>query len=245
MNSVIICEGSTDYALLQYYMRKVHAWEEAGRRGSIIYENNMSRDFIRENDILTIMSSGGCSNLIKAFENVLIKNHENPQNPSEAINKVVIITDHDEVGTEADFITQINNKLTEYNATPVSIITNNNWTQISMNTSTGIQMNFDLLVMVIPFTETGAMETFLLNAISDSDTYDKEIINKGKAFVQSADPQNKYLTKRCYKTKAEFDAYFCIRTASEQFTERQNILKGIPWEDYPKIQEDFKLLRDL
>lgn len=245
MNSVLICEGPTDFVLLQYYMRKVHAWEDAGRRGSIIYANNRSRDFIRGNDILTIMSSGGCSNLIKAFENVLIKNQENPQNPSEAINKVAIITDHDEVGTESIFIHDINTKLTEYDAVSSQVITNNKWVTISLNTSTGIQLNFDLLVMIIPFSETGAMETFLLNAISDLDTYDKEIITKGKAFVQSADPQNKYLTKRCYKTKAEFDAYFCIRTASEQFTERQNILKNIPWENYPSIQNDFRLLGDL
>ena len=245
MNSVLICEGPTDFVLLQYYMRKVHAWEDAGRRGSIIYANNRSRDFIRGNDILTIMSSGGCSNLVNAFENVLIKNQESRQNPNEVINKVAIITDHDEIGTESSFIEKINSKLNEYNATPSPAISNNKWTKISMNTSTGIQINFELLVMVIPFAETGALETFLLNAVSASDPYDAQIITKGKAFVQNADPQSKYLTKRCYKTKAEFDAYFCIRTASEQFTERQNILKGIPWEDYPKIQEDFKLLGNL
>ncbi len=244
MNSVIICEGPTDFVLLQYYMRKVHAWEDADTI-TLKYEKNRARDFSRGSDRLTIMSSGGCSNLIKAFENVLIKNQENPQNPSEAINKVAIITDHDEISSESDFINDINNKLTEYDAVSSQAITNNKWVTISMNTSTGIQLNFDLLVMIIPFSETGAMETFLLNAISDSDMYDKEIITKGKAFVQSADPQNKYLTKRCYKTKAEFDAYFCIRTASEQFTERQNILKNIPWENYPTIQNDFRLLGDL
>lgn len=27
MRSVILCEGSTDFVLLQYYMRKVHGWE--------------------------------------------------------------------------------------------------------------------------------------------------------------------------------------------------------------------------
>ena len=27
MRSVILCEGSTDFVLLQYYMRKVYGWE--------------------------------------------------------------------------------------------------------------------------------------------------------------------------------------------------------------------------
>jgi hypothetical protein len=30
--SVLICEGSTDYALLQYYMRKAHGWVDEGDR---------------------------------------------------------------------------------------------------------------------------------------------------------------------------------------------------------------------
>ena len=28
MNSVILCEGSTDYTLLQYYMRKANGWND-------------------------------------------------------------------------------------------------------------------------------------------------------------------------------------------------------------------------
>jgi hypothetical protein len=36
-----------------------------------------------------------------------------------------------------------------------------------------------------------------------------------------------------------------VRTAAEQFVERQNILKNIPWEDYAEIQNSFKKLDDL
>ena len=28
MNSVLLCEGSTDYVLLQYFMRKAYHWED-------------------------------------------------------------------------------------------------------------------------------------------------------------------------------------------------------------------------
>lgn len=28
MNSIILCEGSTDYVLLQYFMRKAYFWED-------------------------------------------------------------------------------------------------------------------------------------------------------------------------------------------------------------------------
>ena len=151
MNSVIICEGSTDFVLLQYYMRKVHQWEYKGA-GSIQYISNKSRDLKRVNDVLTIMSAGGCSNIVPAFENVLDRNLKSQPDQSDAITKIVIITDRDEIGTEADFIIKINKALIHYNANPLATIANNSWTDIKMNTSSGIPCNFQLLLLVIPFT---------------------------------------------------------------------------------------------
>jgi hypothetical protein len=59
------------------------------------------------------------------------------------------------------------------------------------------------------------------------------------------DKKKKYLNKRRYIKKAKFDVYFSVRTAAEQFVERQNILKNIPWENYTAIQESFEKLGDL
>lgn len=102
-----------------------------------------------------------------------------------------------------------------------------------------------ILVLVIPFEETGALETFLLKAIGKQSEYDKNIILKGNDFVDSVDPDKRYLTSRRYITKAKFDVYFSIRTPSAFFVERQNILKGIEWEKYMEIQECFEKLGEL
>ena len=82
------------------------------------------------------------------------------------------------------------------------------------------------MILVIPFEETGAMETFLLNAISQNNSYDAGIIGNCNTFVSNIDKEKRYLTKRRYITKAKFDVYFSVRTAAEQFMERQNILKN-------------------
>lgn len=89
------------------------------------------------------------------------------------------------------------------------------------------------------------METFLLNSIAQNDEYDAGIIEQCNSFVEETDTERRYLTKRRYVTKAKFDAYFSIRTAAEQFTERQNILKNVPWEEYISIQNSFSKLADL
>ena len=102
-----------------------------------------------------------------------------------------------------------------------------------------------MLFRSIPFEDTGAMETFLLDAIGKANPYDAKIISDCNQFVDNVDNQKKYLNKRRYITKAKFDVYFSVRTAAEQFVERQNILKNIPWEDYAEIQNSFKKLDDL
>ena len=55
----------------------------------------------------------------------------------------------------------------------------------------------ELLLLVIPFEDTGAMETFLLNAIANDSAYDAEIIRKGNQFVEEVDKERKYLT--CFR----------------------------------------------
>ena len=104
---------------------------------------------------------------------------------------------------------------------------------------------FRILLLLIPFEETGALETFLLNAIGKDNSYDNNIIQKGNSFVDTIDPEKKYLNSRRYITKAKFDVYFSVRTAAEQFSERQNILKGVKWEEYELIQNSFKKLKEL
>ena len=85
----------------------------------------------------------------------------------------------------------------------------------------------------------------MLTSIAKQNTYDAEIIKKGNAFVEIADPDSKYLKHRGLKTKAKFDVYFSIRTPPKQFRMRQDILKNIPWEEYENVREVFKELGKL
>lgn len=121
----------------------------------------------------------------------------------------------------------------------------NVWCSCEYRTSIGKKRKMEILILVIPFEQTGAMETFLLKSISEKDEYDAHIIEMGNQFVEKIDLKKKYLTKRRYITKAKFDVYFSIRTSAEQFVQRQNILKDIEWEKYINIQEEFQKLAEL
>ncbi len=242
MKSIIICEGETDFTLLQYFMIKVYGWQDSGKFSfKPKIKGILTRDFEKDSNTLTIISSGGCSNIKDIFSAVIRKN-QNEVLDSNRFSKIVIITDNDEDETEKKIIADLSKSL--HNTEKIN---NRAWSTLSFIDMTNNRTEFsvDLLLLIIPFDETGALETFLLNSISKQDSYDAEIIRKGNAFVDTADPQSKYLAHRGLKTKAKFDVYFSIRTPAKQFRMRQDILKNIPWEEYQNIREVFKELSKL
>ena len=243
MNSVIICEGYTDSKLLQSYMQNVHGWNIDGESSFRHKTQKAMKLKKNDNNLLTIMPSGGCQELSNALQTVLKQNKQSQPDKSDAITQIAIITDRDTENTEANFVNEIKKTLQANHATftETDTIVNNRWIKLRIETRTGIQLTFELMLMIIPFTETGAMETFLLNAISANDKYEAEIIKKGKDFVNNADPQKRHLFQRSYKLKAELCAYFSIRNPLEDFTG----LSLIPWEEYPNIQKDFTHLGEL
>lgn len=245
MKSVIICEGSTDFALLQYYMRKAYGWDDSEanflQRSS---KFNKVRTLKKNNDTLSIGGTGGANKIIPCFRTLLESNRIAAM-PEEIFDKIVIITDRDEWETEEELKAQVMESLQDHSITMKSMIQHDQWIQCSCINGRGEKIEFAVLLLVIPFETTGAMETFLLGAIEKKDTYDASIIKKCNAFVDSVDPEKRYLNKRRYITKAKFDVYFSVRTSAAQFVERQNILKNVEWEKYTEIQTSFQKLNDL
>ena len=244
MRSVILCEGSTDFVLLQYYMRKVHGWEYK-KNDNVLIKGYKARKCVLKKDRseLNIIGCGGCSRIPEGLQFILDSNSLSAED--EAYDRIVIITDRDEVETESEFETIIATELGKQQIEWKDDISNDKWIDFHYENGQSDNCNAKILLLVIPFEDTRAMETFLLDAIGKADPYDAQIISDCNQFVDNVDGAKKYLNKRRYITKAKFDVYFSVRTAAEQFVERQNILKNIPWEDYAEIQNSFKKLDDL
>lgn len=244
MRSVILCEGSTDFVLLQHFMRRTYQWEyKSNKQINIAGQSARECTLQKDDNTVSIIGCGGCNRLIPCLNYELMLNSVSAL--GEAYDKIVIITDRDEVLTEQEFSEQIEYQIKVYNGKYSGLITNNEWMEFSFINGYGDELKTKLLMLVIPFEETGAMETFLLNAIAEQDEYDKYIINQCNAFVDNVDNQRKYLNKRRYITKAKFDVYFSVRTLAEQFNERRNIIKNVAWEKYPLIQNSFDKLGEL
>lgn len=245
MNSLILCEGKTDCVLLQYYLEKVHSWIRIGGSSFHAVNKSWSNLFAKNGNNLIISETKGCNRLSDGLITAVNRNENAaPGSNDEFFDKIVIFTDNDETDTTANMIRDIHNKLHTTSALFASPIQKNAWNKISIQSIEGVK-EFELYVMFIPFDENGALETYLLNCIGSNDAYDKGIIDKGNSFVETVDPNDKYLGQRRLKTKAKFDVYFSVRTAADQYAERQNILKSVAWENYDMIRTDFKMFADL
>lgn len=224
-------------------MQKAYGWQDIEKKqtGQFRIADQKSRRLHKGSGSLTIAATGGCSRLGTGLSDVLKKNFMESPVDDNYFRSIVIITDRDDSGAESDAIQKVESVLQQENI-KYSSVKNNQWSVCEMVTQAGDKIQIKLLVMVIPFEENGAMETFLLESIADQNAYDKTIIEDCVNFIDNTDKNRCYLTGRRLVTKAKFDAFFCVRTAAEQFEERRNIIKSVPWEDYVKIQKDFALL---
>ena len=125
MNSIILCKGSSDFVLLQYYMRTVYGWTDERTQNIRLDSIKRSRTLKKDENLLTIGGCGGCSKIIPEFEKILQRNSISAV--GEAFDKVVIITDRDEVGTEEEFIEKINTSVQKYQLMMKDDIKNNTW----------------------------------------------------------------------------------------------------------------------
>ena len=243
MKSIILCEGGTDLTLIQYFMEKVNGWKYHSNRPKL-FDLEQQKRFKKEDKILEIGATGGCTEIPKCFSKIL-NSQRIGSNSEERYENIVIIADNDEINTFNNMKATLENLFNKYSITIKNNIANDSWINCTCENGAQDIINFRVLLLIIPFEEEGALETFLLKAIASKDEYDNEIIEKGNIFVETVDPQKKYLVRRRYVTKAKLDVYFSIRTPVDQFTERQNILKSINWEDYEYIRNSFKKLREL
>lgn len=245
MNSLILCEGKTDCILLQYYMEKVYSWTRVGKSSFHVVNNSWSNLFTKDGDSLIISETKGCSRLVEGLVTAIVRNQNAaPGSIDEYLDKIIIFTDNDEMDTSVNMIGDIHDKLQNTSASFATTIQKNSWNKGKIQAIEG-EKDFELYVMFIPFDENGALETYLLNCVRSNEPYDKVIIDKGNSFVDTIDPDGKYLNQRRLKTKAKFDVYFSVRTAADQYSERQSILKSVAWENYDTIRTDFKIFADL
>lgn len=257
MISIIICEGVTDLVLLQYFLEKRYDWtyikdKDFSRYSEIMPSlgSNKNTKWLRkgDNNFMCIKSAGGCGKICNVLNNIL---EINTTDFYHFFNNIAILTDNDDIDTPANFLSQITDTFNNFHISFQSDVLNNEWNETMIKNSMEESVSINLLPLIIPFDENGAIETFLLNSIkqhsndNDPKLVDKLVVEQCINFINTIDCKDKYLKRRRDKTKAQFDTVFVVMTPADAFNNRRELLRNIPWEEYELVQQSFSKLSHL
>lgn len=163
----------------------------------------------------------------------------------EVYRKIVIVTDRDDDYSESDILKELTQVIDGHNGKILDTLVNNEWCKVCFINSINEEFTIEFLLLVIPLSENGAIETVLLDSIAQKDDYDKVIVNQSKMFVDNMDPEVRYMKRRRDKLKAWFNIYFSIRVPEDFYKERQRIFNNFPWEENAYINKVFCKLSEL
>jgi hypothetical protein len=221
MNSVILCEGPTDAILLSYYLGKMYGWSYSKKAPKsytkIETESNQEINWYkRGKDNLLIYGVGGKDNfvnVIKKYISQILQNY--PEEDS--FSKIIILADKDDKD-----ISEIESLHQQWLFPYAHEVKNAQWIENSFVDNFGNQQTLYTLSIIIPTEKQGALETTLLDAISE-DEYDKVIVDQSKVFVNDIRPNaEKYITTDRLALKAHLATVFAVMSPEKVFSRLDN-----------------------
>lgn len=235
MNKLVLCEGVTDAILLSYYLRKVAGWEFVKKgpdnlRVQKVNGNESINWYKKDNDYLLICGVGGKDNFGNFFDSRI----KHPLVDANAFEKIAIVTDHDDRSVDdirESLFASMNNFF--------SNIEDRVWHNNSYQDSYGIEKIVELLLVVIPKEHMGALETVMLDAISE-DPYDKNIVEKTAIFVrQMRTEADKYICSDRLQLKAHLGVTWAVQFPEKVFNMIDEQINNVQWETYDVLKECF------
>jgi len=119
------------------------------------------------------------------------------------------------------------------------------WTDNQYANSFGQEKAVDFLLLIIPSDKEGALETILMDAISETE-YDKVIVDSVREYVETIVPNaSKYIGKNRLKLKACLGVIWSIQSPEKIFSFIDEQIRSVKWEDSKLISQCFDKLREI
>lgn len=120
---------------------------------------------------------------------------------------------------------------------------NNTWQDISFEGSFGKSV-VQFCYLLIPSDSQGALETFMLDALSEDSEAKKEAVLQVKQFVAEF-RSNFYLTKRRQKVKAELGISLSVFNPERLFDTFMELINSIDWASFQAVGKQFDVLLEI
>ena len=236
MNKIILCEGMTDAILLSYYLGKVAGWkhckkppkeidikEDRGRGESL---NWYKKDY----DRLLICGVGGKDNMRSFFSNKILRTIVD----AGAFSRMAVVLDRDdreihalEMHTSSIFKPVVTNMI------------NNRWVENYYKDAFNTEQQLESLLVVIPKEHQGALETLMLDSISEN-PYDAVIVEKAGTFVKEMRSiASEYIDSSRKELKAHLGVTWAVQYPEKVFWLIDEQIKSVKWEESTVLHDCF------
>lgn len=235
MNKIIMCEGETDAILLSYYLNKVANWKfcKKAPKNVEIKANSFEQSinwYEKGDEHLLICGVGGKDNMTSFFKNKLYR----PIVDAGAFSKIAVVLDRD--NKELDSLEAHASSIFK---PVVTIMKNNTWTTNEYKDAFGLKQVIESLLVIIPNEHEGALETVILDAISEN-PYDSIIVDKTAAFVKEMrEIASKYINNDRKELKARLGVTWAVQYPEKVFKLINEQIVSVPWENSRVLSDCF------
>lgn len=245
--NIIICEGKTDAILLSYFLIKVHNFQHE-RSGVVKLPEKKGQEinwYRSQNDTdVAIWSADGYSNITYNLEDVIERNVNEP-NSDRRFGKIIIYCDRDDKD-EGTIIEEMKTWFDSSNIQTDQKIVTGDWLDctIELKDSSKGSIHINILIVALPLSREGALETFLLDAFSGEGDGEKHVVDSARNYVATI-PNDPYLPKNRLREKASLGSVLSVFSPDWVFSELNNRLLLIPWENISDAYDVYSRLGDL
>lgn len=241
MNKLILCEGKTDAILLSYYLEKICGWTHRNVPKSLAIKADEIKGesaywYRKVDESLLICGVGGKDNFGSFFKEKILPTMVD----SSAFSKIAVVTDRDERKEQS-----ILDSFSALFRPIINKVVNETWVCNSYKNSYKQEVFVDFLLIVIPADKEGALETLLLEAISEKD-YDKAIVKRNIAYLDEIQPiAAEYIHKNRLKLKACLGVTWAIQYPEKIFSFIDEQIRSVKWEESQVLAQCFQQLKNI
>jgi hypothetical protein len=238
MNKLILCEGATDAILLSYYLGRTAGWKFCRKppKNLTIKEDGIEESinwYEKGDDRLLICGAGGKDRIKPFFERKIKPAITNV----DAFEKIALLLDRDDRETDS-----IERHASMILRPVITKAKSNKWIINTYRNAFDQEKQIDMLLVAIPVEHQGALETVLLDAISE-DPYDAHIVELVIQFVKTMRVEaGKYITSDRKELKARLGVTWAVQYPEKVFKLINEQIQSVPWEESEVLKKCFEEL---
>jgi len=244
IRGLILCEGESDQVLLGAYLAKQLNLTFKKRLKTNHFEEEPISWYMDENNRLIGIWNVGGTNFVAAVQKIM-----HLELIDHLIEAIIVVTDFDDDNAKkkrpSEIYDAIHNAINikDYNMEEM-LAGINAWHLIKFDGSFSQMNTIKYCYLLVPMDSQGALETFMLNALSENDESRKEVIIQARKFIKDFKSE-KYLRKRRERIKAELGISVSVFNPERMFDTMIELINHVDWTKFEQTERQFGILKDI